>query len=89
MHTSEHEHVREGKREKFLFYFFFILSVSISSTVRDSQTIIFYCSRLRAFTDPIKSYCPFIRIRVAVAFGRPRKKPRIHDLNRTPIVGLE
>ena len=34
MHTSEHEHIRRVKREEFLFYFFFILPVSISSTAR-------------------------------------------------------
>ncbi len=54
---QKREHIRRVKREEFLFYFFFILPVSISSTAcfyifycpffRQS----FYCSRLQAFLN--------------------------------------
>ena len=56
---SAYKHIKSKKGREFFFYFFFILSVSMSSTARDLQAIIFYCSCLRAFTDPITPHCPF------------------------------
>ena len=57
MHTdciqSAYRHIREGEREKFLFYFFFIARAFLSSTARDLWAIISYCSRLQACTDTI------------------------------------
>ena len=52
VHTECIQAYKKSKREKFLFHFFFILPVLLSSTARDLRTIIFYCPRLQAFTDP-------------------------------------
>ena len=69
VHTECIQAYKESKREQFLFYFFFILSVLLSSTARDLRAIVFCCSCLRAFTDPIKPHCPFFWITVAATFG--------------------
>ena len=68
LHTECIQAYKRRKKRNSSFYFFFIL-----------PTFIFYCPRLRAFTDPITLHCPFIRIGVVAAFGRP-KKPRIHEV---------
>ena len=57
LHTKCIQAHKEEKREKFLFYFFFIV-----------RSYIFYCPRFQAFTDPIaliaRSFRPAGRMRV-------------------------
>ena len=50
VHTKCIQAHKRVKREEFLFYFFFILPVSISSTARFLGNH-FYCSRLQAFLN--------------------------------------
>ena len=72
MHTeciqNAYKHIKEKKREEFLFYFFFILPVLLSFTVRDLQTISSLLA-LSGMYGPIKPHCPFFWVTVAVALN--------------------
>ena len=55
VHTSEHEHIRRVKREKFFLLFLLYTACFYIFNCPRFQAFIFYYSRLRAFTDPIKN----------------------------------